>query len=82
MRLLQVQGDFAFAQLRPFTEAGQPIDLSPMSTGWHGDGATLSALLRRDTHNGWHVLALQVGTQVHAWAAQYRAPDSLFPPDD
>ncbi len=82
VRVLQVQGGFAFAELRPVAANGKTMDLGSMNAGWNGDDATLSVLLDRDRNGPWRVLELQVGTRVHPWASRFRAPDSLFPPDD
>ncbi len=82
VRLLQMQSGYVLAELRPVGKDGAPLDLRRLATGWHGDGATLSVLLRRTAEGTWGVVAMQVGTQLDAWASRYHAPDTLFPPDD
>lgn len=91
VRLLRVQGGWAFATLAPRTRTGAPIDFSATRHAERKregmlDGDTLYALLQQGP-SGWRVRTFVIGPTDVTWAGwpeEYGAPESLFalPPEE
>jgi hypothetical protein len=90
VRVLRVEGDWAFADLQPRTPAGKEIDFSKtrhaerQREGMLDDDTLYALLERRDGR--WQVRAFVIGPTDVAWAGwtdEYGAPEAIFalPPE-